>query len=411
MTTAAATFDLTLPPLQLESGDRVSPLRLRGWWSGAARDLAWLTGVAHVHTPAETADAAYHVVRDRRERAPSTQLGRQRSPRPVVLLVHALTGDARAGGDGGWWSPLVGAGRAIDTDTYDVICFNNLGSCYGTSGPVDPEFPTQPDGTPAVLTTWDAARAILAGLDALGIGTVHLAAGGSTGAMIVLALAVLAPGRLTRLGVFAGSGVASAWIVGWNHVARQILALSPTADGLAVARQLAMMTYRAEPGLDARHGRRLQANAPWQAPPVPYQIATYLDHQGQKLAARFDRRAYLASLDLMDHHDWNRPPRTGVDPLTGRAFTGDGHTLPGFAASRIHSSALIVAMDTDVLYQAAQSNAVTAELQAAAQRTGATVARATLQSPHGHDAFLMEWPQLDVLVRQALALPAPPRPP
>ena len=113
---------------------------------------------------------------------------------------------------------------------------------------------------PATVTPWDQARAILQALDALGIEKVSLVTGGSLGGMIVLCLAVLAPERFERMAPIAAAEKASTWVVGWNHVARQALLLDPgfpeaPARGLELARQLAMITYRAEPGLDARQGQ------------------------------------------------------------------------------------------------------------------------------------------------------------
>lgn len=333
-------FILTLPDLPLARGGRVRRHRAAAWWWSREGD-----------TPAQPQPGV-----------------------PTVLLVHALTGSAQAGGKGGWWEPLIGPGRALDPAKVRLVCFNNLGSFYGSSAP---GMPGWPKGRAVTLTSIDLARAILLGLDALGLKSVQLAAGGSLGGMVVLALAALAPKRFARIMPVATTATASAWIVGWNHVARGILRLDPGyphhgARGLEVARQLAMLTYRAEPGLATKHS-------------ATRGIGSYLEHHGSKLHGRFTAACYESQLDAMDHHDLTRP-------------------LPGTrgpALARIQAPALVVDVDTDQLFTPAQSTALAAALRA----HGRTVQRATLRSPHGHDAFLLEWEQLARLVQRALRLP------
>ncbi len=299
-----------------------------------------------------------------------------------MLLVHALTGSAKAGGEGGWWEPVVGPGRALDPDQYRIICFNNLGSCYGSSGPGVEGFPTDPK---LELTSLDLSRAILQALDKLGIKHVHLTTGGSLGGMVTLALAALAPERFERILPVAATVATSAWAVGWNHVARQILKLDPgypdnIGRGLEIARQLAILTYRAEPGLEERQPRPKKAD---QLHPV----RSYLEHQGAKLRNRFAVRAYELQLDAMDHHDL-------LQPLPGE-------TKP--AISRVKASAIVADVDTDQLFPAAQSEALVAQLR----KNAGHVERATIRSLHGHDAFLIEWNTLGPILTRALHLAAP----
>lgn len=328
LTQAPAFFDLALPNLKLEDGSIVGNHHLRGWSWG----------------PREA---------------------------PVVLVVHALTGDARAGGPGGFWEPLIGPGRAIDTDRYRVLCFNNLGSCYGSSGPTDPAYPAG-----ARLSANAIAASLGLALDALKIDRVHLVVGGSLGGMITLSLAAQQPSRIERILPLAATADASAWIVGFNHVQRQVIAADPSR-GLELARQLAMLTYRAEAGLDALQSRG--------DPPKPgakgrYRVQGYLEYQGEKLRKRFDTRSYLALLDAMDEHDLLRGPVRIED---------------------VRSSALVVDVDTDALFTPAQVEKLADYLR----EGGNHVERKTITSLHGHDAFLIEWAQLDPIVRRALALP------
>ncbi len=193
MPTVAAlprSFDLALPDLALAHGGLVKFHRARGWWWSREGD---------------TPESPQKDVR-------------------TVLLVHALTGSAQAGGKDGWWEPLIGPGRALDPAHYRILCINNLGSCYGSSGPVVDGFP---DPKHLELSSLDITRALLLSLDKLGIERVHLTTGGSLGGMVALALAAVDPTRFERILPLATSVSASAWVVGWNHVARQILRLDP----------------------------------------------------------------------------------------------------------------------------------------------------------------------------------------
>ena len=343
-------FSLRLPDFALERGGVVRKHRQHVWWWGPLGD-----------SPEN----------------PNPKI-------PTVLIVHALTGGAQAGGEGGWWEPLIGPGRAFDPNKYRIICFNNLGSFYGSSAPGLPGFPR---GRRVTLTTLDIAGAILQGLDKLGIGKVHLAAGGSLGGMVVLALAALDPKRFERLLPIATCAASSAWIIGWNHFAREILRLDPgyphhVSRGLEIARQLAMLTYRAEPGLEINQSRNL--------PPVRnfkgYRVQGYLEYQGRKLKNRFTGTCYELLLDAMDHHDLLRPL--------------PGQKVP--ALSRVRASSLIVHVDSDQLFTPVQSAELAKHLRAA----GAPVSCTELKSPHGHDAFLIEWSQMTAIIIRALRLPS-----
>lgn len=401
------TFELCAPPLALEAGARVDRHVVRGWHWGPAEDAAPLDRLT-VRVP----DNRWQVVaRSVGELAALARRmpdggGARLSPAiPTVLVVHALTGDAGAGGPGGWWEPLIGPGRALDPTRVRVLCFNLLGSCYGTSGPTDGGFPRLVDDAhaaeltparggfpvpavelPATVTTWDQARSILLALDHLGVDRVELVAGGSLGGMVALALAALAPERFARLLPIAAAAAASSWILAWNHVGRQAILADPDRGrGLELARQLAMITYRAEAGLELTQGRA-QASPGWSSR-SRYRLQTYLEHQGGKLRARFDHRAYLALLGAMDHHDLARAP-----------IAGDTGTGGSWGLDRIRAATTAVAIDSDQLYLPAHAAALVDALGG----RGVDARLATIRSLHGHDAFLIEWPQLDAIVRDAL---------
>jgi homoserine O-acetyltransferase/O-succinyltransferase len=405
-------FDLSLPDLPLEAGARVAPHLVRGWWWGPPEDLEWLQARARVHSEQETRDGRLRVVRRsasalRDAATDARRAGHRRAPDPVptVLLVHALTGDMNAGGEGGWWEPVIGPGRPLDPSRVRLLCFNNLGSCYGTSGPADEGFPQRTDDArfgpapvlpkgdlrlderslPATVTPWDQARSILAALDALSVEEVALVTGGSLGGMVVLCLAALAPERFQRMVPIATAEAASAWVVGWNHVARQAILLDPEYPesprrGLELARQLATLTYRAEAGLDATQPRPHA----WSSRAL-YPVESYLEHQGGKLEARFDARSYLALLGAMDHHDLARVPT----PRGG----------PG--VDRIRASTLSIGIDRDQLFPPEHMKALSRRLRA----QGLHAEYAAVSSVHGHDGFLIEWDALAPLLLRALALP------
>ncbi len=348
---SSRSFELALPDLPLARGGVVQQHRSRGWWWSRESD-----------TPENP-----------------------RKDIPTVLLVHALTGSAQAGGQDGWWEPLIGPGRALDPAHYRLVCFNNLGSCYGSSGPGVAGFP---DAQTVDLTCLDISNAILQALDKLGIEKVHLTAGGSLGGMVTLTLASLAPKRFERVLPLATTLAASAWVVGWNHVARQILRLDPgypnnVGRGLEIARQLAILTYRAEPGLELDQPR----SVPPRRSDVDYPVQSYLEHQGKKLRNRFAVAAYELQLSAMDHHDL-------LQPLAGEKTP---------AISRMRASALVVDVDTDQLFTPAQATVLIEQLRS----NGVNVERATVKSVHGHDAFLIEWETLSVILDRALHLQPP----
>lgn len=401
MTDAPLTFDVALPPLDLESGPRVSPHVARVWTWGPRSD-ALADGPGRVRAIASGAPSAPVVI----HRGPA--IGPSATPAidvPIVLVVHALTGDAVVGGEGGWWSGLVGPGCSIDPRHMQVICVNNLGSCYGSSGPLDPGFPRRgdaprlatspdrgafapvPDEAPATLTTRDQARAIDQVLAALGVDTVALLVGGSIGGMIALELERESRVWFQRVVPVAAGLAATPWIIGFNHIARRVLieAAPDRVDrALELARQLAHMTYRAEIGLAERQGRD-QVDGGWH-PDAPYKVQTYLEYQGEKLRRRFDPTAYLCQLDAMDHHDVDRPSAS--------------------ARVRPRGSVLSIGIDSDRLFAVADARTIVDR----ARDEGRTATWHQLTSPHGHDAFLIEMDQMADALDHALALPPGPPP-
>jgi len=312
----------------------------------------------------------------------------------AVVVCHALTGDTDAAS---WWPGLVGAGRVADPERHFVVCANALGSCYGTDGPATRDASGQRLGSrfPRV-TVRDQARLHARLLNRLGVRGVALALGGSMGGMQALELALVdreaGPDRIRRL-VLIGMGARhGAWQIGISEAQRLAIRAdtkwqngdfdaddAPEA-GLAAARAMAMMTYRSAALFDERFGRtphepRFSAGDP------RFAIESYLRYQGAKLAARFDAGSYVRLTEAMDTHDAGRGGDRGEDAAT--------------ALARLRADALCVGISSDVLYPPEDSRQLAALLPHGRY--------AELDSPFGHDAFLVDFDALDALVRPFLA--------
>ncbi len=294
---------------------------------------------------------------------------------PQVLAIHALTGSADAAGD--WWAPLIGPGRALDTRRVGVLCANLLGGCYGSSGPtsIDPRTgrPFGPD-FPEVSTR-DQARAHWRLLDALGIDELAVVTGGSLGGMVALETALERPAAVRTVLPMAAPAATGALAMAWNAIQLEMIE-QLGADGLALARQLAMTTYRSEADFDGRFGRNVE-------PDGRLSIASYLEYQGHKLVERFDPDTYRILVRAMDLHDVGRG-RGGVVAALG-ALAAAGTRLIGLG------------INGDILYGPAQVEAFVGDARSA----GVTAVYRELASTKGHDAFLVEWEQLGVVLGEA----------
>lgn len=280
----------------------------------------------------------------------------------LVLVFHALTGSPDAAGD--WWRDVVGPGRALDTRRYAVLCPNLIGSCYGSTGPWNPDFRPFPR-----VTTRDMARFAALLVKQLGAESVALATGGSLGGMVALEWAATYP-RLTRTTVaLAAPAAHTAAAIGWNHIQRRAIQAGGDA-GLEVARMVAMMTYRTSAEFERRFGRRLQAGG-------GFQIESYLDHHGRKLRDRFDPRSYLTLLRAMDSHD-----------------VGRGRGGAGAALQRVEGALVGVGIPGDLLYSAEDVRVWT-------DAAGADYRE--IESCVGHDAFLLEPVRVSRILEDALA--------
>ncbi len=320
----------------------------------------------------------------------------------AVLVCHALTGDTHAASHGpddrpGWWEGLIGPGRTLDPSRYFLVCANIPGSCYGSTGPAETDPATGRERGPdcPVFTTRDAARAFRALLSDLGARRLALALGGSLGAMITWQLAVEYPDFVEAAVPIAGPFRATAWAIALNAAARGAIELDPDwqggrclnggpARGLALARAIAMITYRTETLFEERFARE-RVDRDDSAHPLasnPFQVESYLDYQGRKLVKRFDARSYVALTRTMDLHD------------TAARFGSEDEAL-----ATIRARVLVVGIDTDVLYAPGPLRATAGRLAA----LGVRASYAELASPFGHDAFLVETDALDRTLAAFLA--------
>ena len=315
----------------------------------------------------------------------------------AILICHALTGSAHAAGVQGraqvpgWWDPLVGPGKPIDTSEHFVICANVLGGCYGTTGPssLDPE-----TGHPYCLafpryTVRDMVAAQRRLVDALGVSSLKAVIGGSMGGMQVLEWAALYSERVRSIVPIGIGARHSAWAIGLNEVARRAITSDPAwreghypldkqpETGLGLARAVAMLSYRSVDSLEAKFGRERVSRAN-DLLGKSFEIESYLDYQGVKLVQRFDANTYLYLTKAMDDYDLAEG-RGRLSQVLGRM------TMP----------ALVMGISSDVLYPEAEQRRLMEGLP------NAQYARIT--SPHGHDAFLIEFPQLAVRLRRFLS--------
>jgi homoserine O-acetyltransferase len=314
----------------------------------------------------------------------------------AVLICHALTGDSEATGPGGWWNVMVGPGRPIDPERYFVICPNLLGGCRGSTGPssVDPAT-GRPYGLRfPVYTVGDQVEVHRALCRRLGIERPLTAIGGSLGGMQALHWALAYPGELRTAVPVCATASLSAQNIAFSEVARQAIMRDPAFRdgdyetdgpevGLAVARMMAHITYLSATGLELKFGRRLQdRDAPGFSFDAEFQVESYLRHQGETFVERFDANTYLYLTRCMDYFD----PLAPGSPLLGNL-------------GRVDAEFLIVSFDSDWRFPTAHSNRIAVALRSG----GARVEQHEIESPWGHDSFLMDVPAYLEVVREFLA--------
>lgn len=322
----------------------------------------------------------------------------------AVLVFHALSGDAHVAGyhsledrKPGWWENMVGPGKGIDTDKYFVICANTLGGCKGTTGPSSINPATgKPWGLDfPVVTIEDMVKVQKALVDYLGIQRLLAAIGGSMGGMLVLEWMVRYPAHVKTAIPVATTPRQSAQCIAFDAVGRSAILAdpnfkggqyhegSPPEDGLAIARMVGHITYLSEQGMHEKFGRQLRRADKYSYDfSSEFSVETYLDHQGRAFVQRFDANSYLYITKALDYYDLG-----GRYGSLTKAFEG------------VEANVLVISLSGDWLYTPQHSRLVVDALLA----NGKRVSYSEINSPYGHDAFLLEPEVLGRLISGALA--------
>jgi len=332
----------------------------------------------------------------------------------AVLIAHALNASHHVAGyyegerdNVGWWDNMVGPGKPLDTNRFFVVGVNNLGSCFGSTGPqsIDPATgaPWGSDFPIVTVEDWVDAQARLA--DRLGIRQWAAVMGGSLGGMQALSWAIRYPKRVRHALVIAAAPNLSAENIAFNEVARQAIMTDPEFHdghfyahdakprrGLRVARMIGHITYLSDEQMEARFGRQLRDGLRFSFAPE-FQIESYLRHQGEKFADYYDANTYLRITKALDYFD--------------PALATGGDLAQALAHARCRF--LVVGFTTDWRFPVARSR----EIVRALVRRRHEVSYAEIVAPHGHDAFLLDNPQYHAVVRSYFERIAvePPEPP
>lgn len=321
----------------------------------------------------------------------------------AILVCHALTGDQFAlgphpiSGRSGWWEHMIGPGKTLDTERYFVICANVLGGCMGTVGPQEInaktgkiyglEFP--------VITIKDMVEAQAMLLDHLEIDQLFSVIGGSMGGMQALEWTVRFPEMVRSAILLASTATISAQGIAFHAIGRNAITTDPAwhggdyygrdqpRRGLATARMVGHLTYLSDESLGRRFGRRLQERDQFEYDfSHEFEVESYLDYKGTRFAEEFDANAYLYITKAMDYYDMN-----------GR----EGSLAAAFAPCQ--AKFLLASFTSDWLYPSTQSKSIVSALMQADK----DVSYVEIDSPHGHDSFLIETERQTRIIRSFLA--------
>ena len=312
----------------------------------------------------------------------------------AVLVCHALSGSHHAAGlhaddeSPGWWDSCIGPGKPIDTDKFFVVCVNNIGGCHGSTGPAStnprtgepygPEFPS------VTVKDWVHTQAMLA--HGIGIRRFAAVVGGSLGGMQAMQWAIDFPDRVEHAILVACAAKLSAQNIAFNKIARSAIHADPCFEqgqykargrfpsvGLRLARMLGHVTYLSDGAMGSKFGREIKQGDPEQGADVEFQVESYLHYQGERFSKRFDANSYLLITRLLDCFD---PAREFGDDLVATL----SETLCRF---------LVISFTSDWRFAPERSD----EIVDALVRAGRPVTSAVIDSPHGHDSFLLYSPR------------------
>ena len=321
----------------------------------------------------------------------------------AVLICHALNASHHVAGvyegqarSEGWWDNMIGPGKPVDTERFFVIGINNLGSCFGSTGPmhVNPASGQVYGADFPVVTVEDWVNAQARLLDGLGIGQLAAVMGGSLGGMQALGWTLQYPERVRHAVVVASAPNLSAENIAFNEVARRAIVTDPDfhgghfyrhgvvpARGLRIARMIGHITYLSDDVMNEKFGRQLREGLElkYSTQDIEFQIESYLRYQGDKFSEYFDANTYLLITRALDYFD------------PARAFGGDLTA----ALAQTRARFLLVSFSTDWRFSPARSR----EIVKALLENRRDVSYAEIDAPHGHDAFLLEDPRYLGVVR------------
>jgi len=328
----------------------------------------------------------------------------------AILICHALTGSAHAAdlpdqptknlitnpaNMPGWWNGIIGKGKAFDPEKYFIISSNILGSCYGTTGPasINPHTGRKYGMDFPAITVRDMVRVQRKLLEHLDVQSLLSISGGSLGGMQVLEWAVMYPEMVRSIIPIATAASHTAWAIGLNEVARLAIMNDPSWNGgnydsqpagLALARMIAMISYRSPFSFQKKfdrerihHDNDIRTKEIFQNIPINFQVENYLRYQGKKLVDRFDANCMIYLTRAMDTHD----------------LGANRGTLPE-VLSTIQAKVLCIGISSDILYPAEDQKKIAKYIPSAEY--------VEIQSIHGHDAFLIEYDQLNLMVKNFL---------
>ncbi|GAA5129321.1 homoserine O-succinyltransferase MetX [Alloalcanivorax gelatiniphagus] len=318
----------------------------------------------------------------------------------AILICHALSGHHHAAGyhgeddkRPGWWDSCIGPGKPIDTNRFFVVCPNNLGGCHGSSGPLSRNPDTGelwgPDFPMMTVKDWVKSQTRLA--DALGIDQWAAVVGGSLGGMQAMQWAIDFPARLRHSVVIAGAPKLSAQNIAFNEVARQSILTDPQfhggryylhdtypRQGLILARMVGHITYLSDDAMRMKFGRDLRSGRFHFGFDVEFQVESYLRHQGETFSRNFDANTYLLMTKALDYFD----PARDYD-----------HSLEK-AMEQTRCKFLVMSFNSDWRFAPERSR----EIVNALVQAGRDVSYAEIDTPKGHDAFLLPIPEYTKLL-------------
>ncbi len=380
----------------------------------------------------------------------------------AILICHALSGSHHAAGfhsdddkKAGWWDNMIGPNKAIDTNRFYVVCLNNIGSCFGSTGPttINPDSISDggepqvygPDFPLVTIKDWVKTQAMLS--DRLGIEVWHAVVGGSMGGMQAMQWSVDYPERLKRCVVIASTPKLSAQNIAFNEVARQSILSDPDFKdghylqagtyprrGLILARMVGHITYLTDDAMKAKFGRDLKSGKFMYGYDVEFQVESYLRYQGERFSENFDANTYLLMTKALDYFDPTRDypsssaleAEESLESSIGASVKADAskdeleetladsadvedidttneQELSALKAAFAHTQCqyLIVSFTTDWRFAPERSQEIVDALMA----TGKPVSYINVDAPHGHDSFLFDIPRYMGAVKGFLTAP------